>query len=47
MKLVVLDKRSLDELEQIIIDTFSEVRDKNIERPSFDKDPYDPQYFQV
>lgn len=46
MSLCVLGKESLDELEQMVANMFSEVRNKEVELPVWEKPPFDEEHFQ-
>ncbi|XP_036142058.1 insulin-degrading enzyme [Monomorium pharaonis] len=45
MALCILGKESLDELEEIVVDLFSEVQDKEIKFPTWPEHPFDEKHF--
>ena len=47
MKLVVLGRESLDELEQLVVDKFSAVTNKDVAPPDFEGKPYTDSELQV
>ncbi|KAJ8667813.1 hypothetical protein QAD02_009476 [Eretmocerus hayati] len=47
MSLSVLGKESLDELEKMILEMFSDVENKNIEAPKWNEHPFTDEHFQT
>jgi insulysin len=47
MKLVVLGRESLDQLEQWVVDKFSAVKNKNLKAPNFEGKPFTDKELQV